>query len=299
MIILIDSNFLCYQAFYTLGSLSYDDMKTGIIFGFLGRVLSIYERFECSDFIFCWDSRKSHRKREFPAYKVKRKEKTKEEKEALQIAYVQFNLLKKEILPQIGFKNIVSQSGLESDDLIAKICIDEIEPIIFISSDSDLYQCLNVNAHMFIPTKDKIMTDVTFKEEYEIEPSSWSEVKAIAGCTSDSVPGIKGVGEKTAIKYLRNELKEGAKLTSILSDEGQEIIERNRSLVRLPHRKTRRVNCGRDNDFSFKNFKSVCETFGMFSLLEKSTIRKWRELLQDKPLDLRPKRKRRKIARRR
>jgi 5'-3' exonuclease len=122
--ILIDSNSICHAAKHSMGDLSYEERKVGVIFGFLLQLLSLSKLLKSNRFVFIWDSRKSLREQIFPDYKYKRKnkEKTKEEKEMDDIAYAQFNILRTEIIPALGFQNNFMFDGYEADDLIAKIC---------------------------------------------------------------------------------------------------------------------------------------------------------------------------------
>ena len=81
MKILIDGDNVGWIAHYSQGELSVDDLLTGTIFGFLRMIFSIADQFTTNQFIFCWDSRKSFRRKIYPEYKQKRhsKEMTEEE----------------------------------------------------------------------------------------------------------------------------------------------------------------------------------------------------------------------------
>ena len=94
-------------------------------------------------------------------------------------------------------------------------------------------------------------------------------MKALAGCSTDSVPGIKGVGEKTAIKYLKNELKESSKIYQrIISKEGWNIYKRNIELVKLPFTGTKIFKLKTDK-LSATGWKEVVEQLGMKSIRER------------------------------
>ena len=87
-------------------------------------------------------------------YKIKRqKDITEEEEEAKKIAFKQFDILQNEILPQMGFANIITSRGYESDDTIAKTVIDHIGNFVVITADEDLFQLLNINTLMLIINK--------------------------------------------------------------------------------------------------------------------------------------------------
>lgn len=196
-----------------MGGLSHDNSPTGIIYGFLKSIPMYQEMFDTPHIIFCWDSKTSKRKEIFPGYKsnrVDRLEKMNDEEIIFEDEFrYQMKMLRKKYLKMIGFRNVFCQKGYEADDLIASICagLDVRETAIILTSDQDLYQCLNSQVSIYDPNKRKRMTAQKFKKKYEIEPDRWATVKAIAGCSSDNIPGLKGVGEKTAISYLTDKLK--------------------------------------------------------------------------------------------
>ena len=93
---------------------------------------------------------------------------------------------------------------MKSDDLIAELCsaFPRNEDIVVKTKDRDLYQLLehpNVRIHNFT----KFITVEDFESEYGIEPKQFLDLKSLAGDKSDNIPGIKGVGPKTAAKWLR------------------------------------------------------------------------------------------------
>jgi len=78
-----------------------------------------------------------------------------------------------------------------------------------------------------------MLTEAWLIGEYGIAPSQWADVKAIAGCSSDGVEGVRGVGEKTAAKFLRGNLKPASKAHQAIV-AGNNVWRRNLPLVRLP-----------------------------------------------------------------
>ena len=68
MKILVDGDNLGWISHYSQGELSVNDLYTGVIFGFLRQVFSLADRFETNQFVFCWDSRQSFRKKIYPEY---------------------------------------------------------------------------------------------------------------------------------------------------------------------------------------------------------------------------------------
>lgn len=266
-ILVIDTSGLCYASYHTLGALKHEHTATGITFGFLGTILALGSLFKTNRCVFCWDSRYSIRKEWFPDYKKHRhsKEMTEDEKRERAIMFQQREQLHKLVLPTIGFRNSFQQRGYEADDLIARFCLDTEDDVIIVSSDNDLYQLLRPGVRMYSPMGKKMISHKSFEEKHGIAAHRWARVKCLMGCDGDEVPGIDGVGEKTAIKYLKTELKTASKaFQSITSNKGQAIIRRNEPLVTLPLKGTLPLSLVTD-DFSIANFVLVCKKYGFQS----------------------------------
>lgn len=271
-ILVVDSSCLAHISKHSTKGLSYGHRNTGVIFGFLMHVNRLANKFATNRIVFCWDSRKSKRRSFFKEYKSSRYKRrmTPEEAEENRIASEQFNQLRLDIIPSFGFQNSFIQTGYEADDLIAKVVgSSNGDDFIIISTDNDLLQLLGKNVRLFDPKTKKISTEVQFECDRGIKASKWAEVKAVAGCSSDSVPGILGVGEKTAVRYLKDDLPKTTKaFQRIESDEGQEIIIRNRTLVTLPFPGVKEL-CVRFDDevLSLNYFRKMCKELGFKSFL--------------------------------
>lgn len=259
--LLIDANYLGHRARYTTGLLSYKGKPTGVIFGFLNQLFTLTKKTIPDEVVFVWDSRRSLRKEYYPFYKNKSKTHGNEEgpdRELLD-AFKQFQELKRDILPQLGFTNNFMQSGYEADDIIATTVQNESCQYIVATSDDDLLQLLDY-CQIYNLGKDKYITKEDFIEDYKIEPAQWAEVKKIAGCSGDNVPGVQGVGEKTAIRYLLNELPTKAKAYTAIK-ASKDIIERNEWLVKLPLPgvETPVIN---KSDFDVSEMQKLCNRMG-------------------------------------
>lgn len=269
-LLVLDVHYLCYRAYHTMGRLSHKDISTGVIYGFLKGITPLKDEFMTDDVVFCFEHRKNYRTDIYPSYKARRHkgEKTEEEKAAAKELAIQIHELRMRYLPQIGFNNVFSFCGMESDDIMARIALDNKDRcrIVLVTADNDLLQCLDENVQMYSPQKQKVFTDKWFRNHYGIEPRQWAVVKAIAGCTSDEVEGIKGVGELTALKYLRRELKpESAAFKKIMSPEGKRIVRRNRELVELPFKSCPPAIL-QDDEINRRGWEEVCATLGMKSI---------------------------------
>lgn len=240
---------------FTTGPLHYKGQPTGVIFGFLNQLFTIAQQTRPDQIVFAWDSRKSKRRLRYPFYKVRNKDRNDED---LQAAFAQFIKLRTSILPKLGFLNNVLSTGYEADDIIAKVAEDNTRVhITIVSSDADLYQLLNRTTEIYNPNKKSVYTDKDFQQEYGIQPKQWAEVKSIAGCATDKVPGVYGVAETTAVNFLKGNLKKNS-LKRKMIQENSSIIERNRWLVTLPLPGTPPVTL-KQNKFNVAELQKLCK----------------------------------------
>jgi len=288
-IILVDCSTLIYAAFHAMGHLSYNGQPTGVVYGFLSRLLTLAIRFKSNDFMFCWDAGSTHRSKAYPEYKHKRAEKRKEFTQEESIAYdslvIQSLLLMNEVLPRMGFKNSFVAENYEADDLLG-MWVNKLskyrQNIVMVTTDADMYQCLDKCSIWFIKDK-KLFNRKKMIHKYKgTTPEQWALAKAIGGCAGDSVEGIKGISDpknpKSKVhKYLRGTLTKGVVLDRINSKEGQKIIKRNLPLVTVPYREDimPRMIRRRSNKFSKKRFLKEFNKHMFVSFLKKENFRKW------------------------
>lgn len=240
--IVLDCSYLIYRAQYSIR----DD--TSPIYGFISTMLSLRQRFDSENFVFCFDSRKLKRQTVCPEYKQRSRNEKHEEQHAK--AQQNMPILRKQVLPDLGFENLLYQNGYEADDLIASVCHNTSDDVVIVSSDNDLFQLLSPNVFMYNPNKEQIINEDTFVKQWNISPEQWPLVKAIAGCSSDNIKGIRGIGEKTAAKYLSGDLgwhtvaydkiRSASRGASIIE------IEKRLELVRLPFAGVRKFELQED-----------------------------------------------------
>lgn len=238
--LLIDTQYLCHRAFHSTGELQFEGRYTGVAFGVLRDLEKYIDLFAPDRTILAFDHRRNFRKELEPTYKSRRGQYsgnrllTEEELARRAIFYDEIRDLQVDILPRFGFRNIVCVEGYEADDLIA-FAADKT-PInresVIIGTDKDLYQCLQSRVSIYNPCTEKTTTIADFQEQWGIDPAQWVTVKALAGCVSDEVDGIEGIGDKTAAAYVGGRLKAGKKFQAI--EAGLGIVAKNMPLVRLP-----------------------------------------------------------------
>lgn len=284
-VLILDASGIAHACKHTLGTLSYEDQSTGVLFGMFLSIQKLAKRFRTRKFAFAWDSKKSFRREKFSGYKNRKsKELTEEEKDINRSFAIQYNLLRTKLIPKFGFTNSFIQTGYEADDIIAQLAMSICRPevidedssykAIIVSRDNDLLQLLQY-ADVYDPISQKLMTEKKFQAEWGFSSDKWSALKAIAGCSSDTVPGIPGIGEKTAAKYIRNELDANSKAFDNIH-RGKRNIEFYYELVNLPMEGT--------NQFEFKNvdvhrsndFQDMCNKYGFMHFLKMKEYNWWK-----------------------
>lgn len=274
-ILLIDTNYLCYRAWHSLGELTYAGAGTGAVFGVLRDIVSLQDSFTTGRCVFAFDhGDPTHRQNLLPTYKTSRRARhaaeSDEDKEARKDFQRQVRYLRTRYLPDVGFRNVFAAEGFEADDVIASVCasVPQDEEIVIIGTDHDLWQCLRENIWCWNPHK-KLGYDINaFRKEWGLEPERWPDVKALAGCNVDDVPGVRGVGELTAARWLRGDLGShtaaGRKLAAATA-----IYNRNIRLVKLPFPGTPVFEI-RPDDVTEEKWQVLANELGMRSI--RSTV---------------------------
>ena len=235
--VLVDIRGLLYNSFFWAKK-NYDvsvrhEMESAMLHQVFSKLKLALKTARTNKIIFCCDSPTSKRRDIYPEYKGRR---TKDEDF---VAYKDFFLrVQNEIIPAIGFSNVFEVDGLEADDIIASICAKENKiPILILSDDADLYQCVKDNVYMMAirsnSDQPKLMTPAKFQKLFGLPTSRWADVKSLAGCGTDNIPGIPGVGEGKAISYLLDTLPKTGIVYKRIEQSG-DIIEFTDRLVRLP-----------------------------------------------------------------
>ena len=194
-LLIVDGNSIANRAFYALPFLSnHNGQPSGAVFGFANILIKIIGELSPTHLVIAFDhARKTFRNEIYPEYKMQRKS-TPEE------LISQFPLIK-QMLSAMNIKTI-EESGIEADDIIGSISKSCDCTKIILSGDRDLLQLIDDNTSVWLTKKgvsevDKVDKD-KIKEEFEITPEQVIELKALMGDTSDNIPGVSGVGEKTA-----------------------------------------------------------------------------------------------------
>lgn len=203
-IIMIDGNNLMFRSYYATaynGNFMNNSkgFPTNALFGFTNMIHKIINEETPEYMIVAFDKGKTFRHEEYEGYKDGRVETPDELKKQFPKA--------KELLTAMGIK-YYEIDGYEADDIIgtfAKFCDDDKDFIgTIVSSDKDLLQLISSDVDIkLLKQKDYIRyNEKTFEKDYGIKPINVIDLKALMGDPSDNIPGVKGVGEKTALKLL-------------------------------------------------------------------------------------------------
>ena len=203
-IVLIDGHSILNRAFFGLPDLTNaEGLHTNAIYGFLNIMFKILEEEKPEYLTVAFDVHApTFRHKMFEAYKGTRKPMAEELRQQVP--------LMKEVLHAMGIRTI-EQEGLEADDLLgtlSKRCERMGMEVVIISGDRDLLQLATDHVEIRIPKTKRTGTEienyyaVDVKEKYQVTPTEFIDVKALMGDTSDNIPGVPGVGEKTATKII-------------------------------------------------------------------------------------------------
>lgn len=229
--LILDCNYLVWRAHHGTGHLHgpRDQSPSGAIFGFFRAIPELQHRFAATGIVFCFDHGKSFRYDYCDGYK---KRKPDDDAEKRKLINKQIDRLKLKYLKRVGYKNIFFEDRYEADDIIASIVNTVLtksdkDQCYIVSADKDLFQLLDCGltngprVFIYNPTSKVLHDRNTFEQSFGIKPTHWITVKALAGCSTDKVPGIKGVGEGTAIKFLTKGTggERGKKLTEAIKNK--------------------------------------------------------------------------------
>ncbi len=246
---LIDGSGYIFRAYYALPPLTRksDGLPTGAVSGFCSMLFKLLEDSKSKEnkqkpthFAVIFDSaRKTFRNEIYNDYKANRSE-------APDDLAPQFEYIRKSVLafnlPSVDLVNY------EADDLIATY-VDQILKIgakaTIVSSDKDLMQLFKKNVRIFDPMKNKFITEDDVQIKFGVEPSRVIDVQALAGDSSDNVPGVPGIGVKTAAELINkygnletvlksaNEIKQNKRRETLIENKDKAIISK--KLVTLKH----------------------------------------------------------------
>ena len=239
---LIDGSGYIFRAYYALPPLSRksDGLPTGAVSGFCSMLFKLLEDARSDDsknkpthFAVIFDSaRKNFRNEIYKEYKANRSE-------APEDLIPQFEYIRKSVLafnlPSIELTNY------EADDLIAtyaKKIIEAGAKVTIVSSDKDLMQLVSSDIRLYDPMKNRVIGKDQVKEKFGVKPEQVIDVQSLAGDSSDNIPGVPGIGIKTAAELINkygdldnllkkaNEIKQNKRRETILANKDKALISK-------------------------------------------------------------------------
>ena len=197
-LILVDGSGYIFRAFYALPPMSREDgTPVNAVFGFTSMLLKLSEDMEGENILVVFDAaRTTFRNAIYKEYKANRSEPPEE-------LVPQFDLIKK-ATTAIGLKSLEVEN-YEADDIIAtyvKIAKKENIETLVISSDKDLMQLIQDGVSLYDPMKNIKIGPEAVLEKFGVSPDKVIDVQALAGDSSDNVPGVPGIGVKTASQLI-------------------------------------------------------------------------------------------------
>ena len=243
-VLIIDGHSMAFRAFYALPPDTFvtaTGQHTNAVYGFVSMLTRLLETEQPTHVAVAFDvSRHSFRTEEYPEYKGTRDATPEEFKGQVELI--------REVLDAMGIVSL-SREGFEADDILATLAYragNDGATVLVVSGDRDSFQTVTNNVTVLYPGTGpgdlRRMTPQAVEDKYGVPPHRYPEIAAIVGETSDNLPGVPGVGPKTAAQWINkydgldnllaraDEIggKRGAALREHLDD-----VVRNRRLNRL------------------------------------------------------------------
>lgn len=275
-LLLIDGNSIMNRAFYGIPDMTTNDGRhTNAVYGFLNIILKVIDEEQATHICVAFDlKKKTFRHEMYEAYKGTRKGMPDELHEQMPRI--------KEILAAMHI-HIVEQEGFEADDLIGTLSKkgeQEGFAVTILSGDRDLLQLATDTVLVRIPKTKHGKTEVedyyakNVQDTYGVTPLIFIDMKGLMGDTSDNIPGVPGIGEKTAMKLLQQYGNlDGiyAALDTMKPSKMKDNLEQNKELAYLSKKlATIKLDCPIDFDLSEATYENPFneKTYSIFEDLE-------------------------------
>jgi DNA polymerase I len=201
-LLLIDGHALAYRSFYAFPpQLTWEGKPINAIFGFMTLLTGAIEQVKPASLCVCFDRKEpTFRHTSYPEYKAHRPPAPEDFSHQMPILY--------QALRDMGIL-IIDAAGYEADDVLGTLSLmasDRKMDCVILTGDRDTYQLVDQHVRILMPQKGAatpVLIDTEFlKEKYNLTPTQLIELKALQGDSSDNIPGVPGIGEKTALKLM-------------------------------------------------------------------------------------------------
>lgn len=238
-VMLIDGNLIARKSLYSVDLALFDGTQVGVIYGCLNTLISLNNRFDPDRIIWCWDGSSQRRKAISPDYKENRV--VFEQEDIGKTFYQQLGVTER-LMTMMGIDQAYDENE-EADDIIGSLVKEfafSKSGIIIVSNDYDFFQLVDERTMLYWSRKDldTVWSYNKIKEEYGITPQQFVDVYSLAGDKTDNIIGVEGIGEKTAIKLIKEygtieKILETDTKKALKIKEQKDLVMKNRQLVKI------------------------------------------------------------------
>ncbi|HKR80515.1 MAG TPA: DNA polymerase I [Nitrospira sp.] len=195
---LIDGSAYVYRAFFALPALNNSKgIQTNAVYGFTTTLMKIIREHQPNGLAVAFDEAGPTLRHEtYQAYKAQRPPMP--DGMSAQIPYIH------RIVEALNIP-VVKTAGYEADDLIGTLAVQAEKAgydVVIVTGDKDMFQLLTPRVRIYDPVKSKWIGEAECRDRFGVEPARVVEVMGLMGDTTDNIPGVKGIGEKTATKLI-------------------------------------------------------------------------------------------------
>lgn len=240
--LILDGHSLAYRAFHGLPVENFatsSGQHTNAVYGFVSMLVNVLKDRKPSHLVVAFDvSRKTFRSEKYPEYKATRAKTPPEFKGQVELI--------KQVLESLNIC-VVEADGFEADDILATLAKACDFPVSIISGDRDSFQLIDERVTILYPRKGMsdlvLMTPDSVFEKYGVTPVQYRTLAALVGETSDNLPGVPGVGPKTAAKWISEygELENILAIADSIGGKVGEALRANSAQVELNYELNRLV----------------------------------------------------------
>ncbi len=279
-IYIVDGSSIVYRSFHGVRDLKTSTgQPTNAVYGFITTLLKFLKEKKPRHLIFTFDLKgPTVRHESFSGYKANRKPMPDE-------LAVQLPSIRK-ALKLFGIR-IFEMQGYEADDIIAsavRILKSEDNRVYILTGDKDMFQLIGKNVFLINPADGRIIDRDSFVADYGVEPSRIVDIIGLAGDKSDNIPGIPGIGEKTAIKLIKDfgGIEEiFGSIERILPEKLRERLKAGRDAAILGHKLATLID-DMPLDISVEDTRvSEADSEGLLELFENLEFRKLARSIKD------------------
>ncbi len=281
---LVDGSGYIFRAFYGIPNLtSPDGVPVNAVYGFTNMFLRLTQNIPCDYSLVLFDAKRQNFRNEFfPEYKGTRKEIPEE-------LIPQFPIIR-EAVKALNL-NQLEMEGYEADDLIATYAEQALNKgyeVVVVSADKDLMQLIRPGVRFYDPMKDKFFTPEDVKEKFGVYPDKVVDVQALAGDSIDNVPGVPGIGLKTAAQLVNEfgslqevldragEIKQNKRRETLLENKENALISLQLVTLKKDVPVEKDIEAYACHKPVFEDIEKFVDLYGFLSL--KPRLQRWAEV---------------------